>query len=219
MYNIANTIKGKSALADVFRESGAEVRALKESIRSDVLSGVDGLVISGPFAPLAVEEMQSILNFIAHGGKLAVMLHIPMPVGQLLQQLGVIVSNGVINEQANMIDGKPLDFYVVDLKAHALTRNIDRFAAYGCWALNNVGKNTEVVARTGQKSWVDLTKDGVLGQGDAQLPLGVLVTGFFGKGEFAVFGDDAIFQNQFLEKDNRTLAKNLAGWFAGKSTN
>jgi len=36
----------------------------------------------------------------------------------------------------------------------------------------------------------------------------VLVTGQVGNGAFAVFGDDAIFQNKFLYGTNRKLAAN-----------
>ena len=43
---------------------------------------------------------------------------------------------------------------------------------------------------------------------------GILVVGQRGRGRFAVFGDDAIFQNRFLDASNRKLAQNLAGWLA-----
>jgi hypothetical protein len=41
---------------------------------------------------------------------------------------------------------------------------------------------------------------------------GVVVSGDLGNGRFIVFGDDAIFQNKFLDNSNRQLAKNLARW-------
>jgi hypothetical protein len=31
--------------------------------------------------------------------------------------------------------------------------------------------------------------------------------------QFLVFGDDAIFQNKFMDAHNKALAANLAGWF------
>lgn len=43
----------------------------------------------------------------------------------------------------------------------------------------------------------------------------MVVAGSYGKGRFAVFGDDAIFQNRFLDADNRKLAANLARWLKG----
>jgi hypothetical protein len=42
--------------------------------------------------------------------------------------------------------------------------------------------------------------------------VGVIVAGELGAGRFVVFGDDAIFQNKFLDEQNRRLAKNLARW-------
>jgi len=47
---------------------------------------------------------------------------------------------------------------------------------------------------------------------DAVQAFGVLVAGSRGKGRFAVFGADAIFQNRFLDESNRQLAGNLAAW-------
>jgi hypothetical protein len=40
----------------------------------------------------------------------------------------------------------------------------------------------------------------------------VVVTGELGAGRFIIFGDDAVFQNRFLDRQNRQLAKNLARW-------
>jgi hypothetical protein len=31
-----------------------------------------------------------------------------------------------------------------------------------------------------------------------------------------VFGDDAMFQNRYLDENNSRLAANLSGWLAGK---
>ena len=40
----------------------------------------------------------------------------------------------------------------------------------------------------------------------------VVLAGHRGRGWFAVFGDDAIFQNQFLVGGNLALATNLVTW-------
>ena len=52
-------------------------------------------------------------------------------------------------------------------------------------------------------------------KGDAGGPFTVAVSGTLGAGLFAVFGDDAIFQNRYLDEDNGRLAANLSGWLAG----
>lgn len=43
----------------------------------------------------------------------------------------------------------------------------------------------------------------------------LVVSGRLDKGEFVVFGGDALFQNQFLAGDNLQLARNLAAWLCG----
>ena len=39
-----------------------------------------------------------------------------------------------------------------------------------------------------------------------------VVAGEIGKGGYIVFGDDAIFQNEFLERYNGPFAKNMVKW-------
>ncbi|HXQ23784.1 MAG TPA: hypothetical protein VN812_19045, partial [Candidatus Acidoferrales bacterium] len=51
-----------------------------------------------------------------------------------------------------------------------------------------------------------------LDPGDAVQSFGVLVAGQLGLGRFAIFGDDALFQNQFLMGGNVVLARNLVAW-------
>jgi hypothetical protein len=46
----------------------------------------------------------------------------------------------------------------------------------------------------------------------------VVIAGSLGRGEFAVFGDDAIFQNRFLKDENLLLGKNLVKWMLEKSS-
>jgi hypothetical protein len=51
-----------------------------------------------------------------------------------------------------------------------------------------------------------------LSKGDIVQSFGVVVQGTHGAGRFVVFGDDAIFQNKFLDASNKQLARNLARW-------
>ena len=55
-------------------------------------------------------------------------------------------------------------------------------------------------------------RDGVQGEGEPSMSLGVLVAGKIGTGEFVVIGDDAIFQNKFLSDANLVLAQNISVW-------
>ncbi len=201
-----------SGLAGMFQDGGFHVAVSRQKISGKTLTGVKVLVISGPFLSFTPAEIDSIATFIANGGRVCVMLHIASPVAPLLEKLGVAISNGVIYERENLINDNPLDFYVTRFKQHILNKDLARFDVFGAWALMNMGNNAEVLAQTSPSSWVDLNKDGMLGKGDAVQSLGVVVAGQNGYGRFIVFGDDAIFQNKFLNKDNTALARNLISW-------
>ena len=71
------------------------------------------------------------------------------------------------------------------------------------------------MAETGPEAWVDLNGNQKFDKGDVRQAFAVIVAGTRGKGRIAVFGDDAAFQNQFLQGDNRRLAENLASWLLG----
>ena len=49
-------------------------------------------------------------------------------------------------------------------------------------------------------------------QRDAVQSFAVAIAGQSGNGRFVVFGDDAIFQNQFFKGNNQVLGRNLARW-------
>jgi len=201
-----------TALAERFRAEGIAVRTGNETLNGDQLAGIEALIISGPFIPLAPEEIDAVLRFVKDGGHLAVMLHIGPPAISLLHRLGVDVANGVVRETSNLIGEEPLDFYVTDLPSHPLTLGLEHFAVFGSWAVTGFGEGTEIIARTGPKAWVDLDRDQKLGQQDAVQAFGIAVAGRLGRGRFVIFGDDAIFQNRFLAEHNATLADNLVRW-------
>jgi hypothetical protein len=204
-----------SSLAAVVREGGEDVASLQTPLTDAALAGADALVISGPFVPLSAEEVSTVVRFLDRGGRLAVMLHIGIPAGELLHRLGVDFSNAVIHEQHDTIDADPANFRVTRFASHPLLSGVKRFSLYGVWALMATGDNARVITATSPDAWVDLDGDGTLSAGDAVQSFGVVVAGTSGRGEFLVFGDDAIFQNKFLDVDNRTLAANLAAWLAG----
>jgi hypothetical protein len=203
-----------SGLAALFQEQGVAVKTTREGITDNTLSGVDALVVSGPFAPFTSAEIDATTRFLTRGGRLCVMLHIPPPMADLLHQLNVDVSNGVIHERENVIGDDPLNFHITTLAAHPLTENVQAFDAFGVWALQSTGDNAASIAQTGPQAWVDLNGNRALDGGDAVQSFGVVVAGQFGKGRFVLFGDDAIFQNQFLTGGNAVLGKNLARWLA-----
>jgi len=205
-----------SGLARLFREGGFEVKSSRQTITPELLAGVNGLVISGPFTAFTAAEAATIKKFVERGGRVTVMIHITPPLLYTLGEFGIASTNGPINETKNVLGGGGKDFSVTRLKPHPITKGLKKFSAYGAWGLNTERGNAKIIARTGPKSWVDLNKNGKFEPRDGQGEFGVIIAGTLGKGGFAVFGDDAIFQNKFLKDDNLMLGKNLVEWMRGK---
>ncbi len=205
-----------SGLATVLQEEGLNVLYRRGPLRGEDLEGIDAFVISGPFAPFTTGEVSMIMEYLRGGGRLSVMLHIGHPVLPLLQALGVAVSAGVVNERENTVAGNPLDFRVTRLEPHPLHENLERYALYGAWGLDTAGGSARLIARTGTRAWIDTSRDRAHSPDEPEGPVGVVAAGQVGKGSFVVFGDDAIFQNRFLEGENLSLARNLAHWLAAK---
>lgn len=200
------------SLAAIMKGEGADVKSSKEPLSDALLANVNALVISGPFQPLTAQEVEAVLRFIERGGRAVFMLHIGMPFAELLHKLEVDFTNLPLFEQENIIDGNSKNFQVKSLEAGELFSSMDHFSAYGVWALMNTAPTARIVASTSPKAWVDLNGDGKLSRGDVMQQFGVAIMGEYGAGRFVVFGDDAIFQNRFLDEGNTKLAKNLARW-------
>ncbi len=201
-----------SSLATIFTRKGFKVLASSAPLTEEVLANVNAIVLSGPFKACSQAEIDALVRFLERGGKLAAMLHIGQPLDTLLQRLDVAFSNGVIHEQQYVIDGNPLNFLVTSFQTHPITKGLAQFSLYGGWALVNSGNNASVIAATSPEAWIDLNGDRKLSKGDAVQSFGVIVAGAQGSGSFVIFGDDAIFQNQFLDESNKQLAGNLADW-------
>lgn len=201
-----------SGLATQFESQGLRVATSAQEIDDTILSGADVLVISGAFAPFTLAETDAIMRFVTRGGRLCAMLHIPQPLLPLLERLGVVTSNGVIRERENLIDVDPMNFRVTRLAQHELTKGLDSFDVFGAWALQGSGDKAAAVAQTGATAWVDLNHDRELQERDAVQSFAVTMAGQLGTGRFVVFGDDAVFQNQFFKGNNEGLGRNLARW-------
>ncbi len=201
-----------SGLARLFVEQGARVRTSRSAITDRLLHDVDVLIISGPFATISRQETAAIIRFLSRGGKLAAMVHVTPPFDFLFPRLGTAVSRAVVVEQENIINGNPLDFAVKDLPPSPLTWGVTSFAVHGGWALLNTKKDGAAIARTSPRAWLDLNGNHAFDGQDVRQAFAVILTGKVGAGRFVVCGDDAIFQNRFLDGGNRTLARNLARW-------
>lgn len=202
-----------SGFAAILKAEGFSAKSSTEVITDDLLKGVDAVVISGPFKNIEPQEVEVLLSFLERGGRLAVMLHIGSPFSELLRRLEVDFTNYVLYEQENIIDNDPRNFQIKALQTNPLFAAMEHFSLYGGWALMNTAPSARLIASTTSKGWVDLNGDKKLSKGDVVQAFGVVAVGESGAGRFVVFGDDAIFQNRFLDESNRQLAKNLARWF------
>jgi hypothetical protein len=201
-----------SRLSGLLRKEGYDVKVNAGQIKDTTLKTTDVLIISGAFQPLLPEETNAIVRFLEKGGKLCVMLHIPQPLRGVMSRLKVYASNGVIEEQENTINNAPKEFFITKMEKHEITRGLKKIGVHGAWALMTESKTAQIIARTGPKAWVDLNRDGKFNKTDARQSFGVVIAGSLGKGKYVIFGDDAIFQNKFLDQENMPLGKNLADW-------
>lgn len=200
-----------SGLAALLKEEGLQVTTGRERLTDESLDKA-ALVISGPFEPLAPEEVDAVARFLERGGRVALMLHIGQPLAGLIHRVGADFSNSVLHERRNVIDGNDITFMVRDLATHPLFGGMEQFGLYGGWALNGLTP----LARTSSEAWVDLDGNRKLSERDAKDRFTVVAEGNVGAGRILIFGDDAIFQNRYLDDSNTRLARNLAHWLAGQ---
>lgn len=201
-----------SALSELYETKGLVVRSELSPLTDDTLNVVDVLVISGPFVPLSTDEIKAVSKFVENGGGLAMMLHIAPPLGDLLHRLDVDFTNGTLREVKQVIGDNPLDFKVNDFADHPVMVGLESFSLYGSWALRGTAPHVVSLAQTSKHGWVDLDRDNRPSQADAMQQFSVMVAGELGQGRYVVIGDDAVFQNQFLDEFNSQLAVQMIEW-------
>ena len=205
-----------SEFAQIITDSGNQVQSVKHPLTPKVLAQVDALIISGPFKAFSQKELTSIKSFVQSGGKLVVLIHIAPTVGGLLAHFEVKVSNYVINEKQDLIENSTKNFKVTNLSKHQLFKGIDNFNLYGGWALKGTNANTQSLAQSSHQAWLDLNRNKQQDPQDFNLTADVVLHSNVGHGEILIFADDAIFQNQFMQGNNKKLAENLALWLTKK---
>lgn len=196
-------------------KAGGPVDVNEGLITPATLKGVRTYVIAGPAGELTRDDIVILQSFVRRGGNLLVLLHIAPPVARLTESFGIIVSNFVVSEQENIIQGKSQDFYVHRFAKHPVTKGIKHLAVFGAWGLMaDATTGSKVVASTTDKAWADLNRNRTLDEGEPVLDFGIVAVSRFGGGKVVVVADDAPFANQFLDKaDNRKFAQNIIDWF------
>lgn len=200
-----------SSWAELFKAQGVEVVSSQAPLDQLNLDAYTALIISGAFKPFSSAERRHLLQYVEQGGSVVILLHVGPLNGELLADLGVGVSNGVIFDPAQRIGESSSDFSVVLTESHPLLHGIEQLKVYGIWALNP-GTHAQSLFNASPAAWMDLNRNRQQDSAEPVAPFSLAVTGFRGLGRFVVIGDDAVFQNRFLVDENRQLASNLVDW-------
>ncbi|MFQ5737037.1 MAG: DUF4350 domain-containing protein [Thermodesulfobacteriota bacterium] len=202
-----------SGFYDMLKASGAQLSINKGPVTTKTLADAGTYIIAGPTQKFTHAETGALHTFINNGGNLLVMLHISSPVAQLTESFGILVSNFVISEQTDLIEGLSQDFYVKRFAPHPVTRGLKKVAVYGTWGLLAQGAAKEV-ATTSDKAWADMDRNRKLDEGEPVQKFAIIAVATYGAGKVVVVADDAPFANRFLdEADNHRLAGNIIEWF------
>ncbi len=196
-----------------FKKAGAQASVNMRTITPEILKDLDAYVIAGPASPLITPEILALKGFIGDGGSLLVLLHISGPVARLTEAFGIVVSNFVVSEENNTIEGRSQDFYVTDISDSPVTKGLKKIAVYGTWALLPDNEQS-AVAKTTEKAWADLNRNRVKDKGEPTQAFTIVAVKQYKAGRVVVVADDAPFANAFINVgDNAKLASNIIEWF------
>jgi hypothetical protein len=196
-----------------FKKAGAETSVNMRTVTPAVLKDLDAYVIAGPASPLITPEILALKSFIGDGGSLLVLLHISGPVARLTEAFGIVVSNFVVSEEENTIEGRSQDFYVTKLSDSPVTKGLKKIAVYGTWALLPDNEENSV-AKTSEKAWADLNRNRKKDKGEPTQAFTIVAVKKYKAGRVVVVADDAPFANAFINVgDNARLASNIIEWF------
>ena len=193
-------------------ETGFDVIERAEPLSPASLADIHLLIIAGPTRPFEDTEVETIHQFVINGGRLLVLLHIAPPVARLTESFSIFVSNFVISEPEETLQGNPQDFGVTRFTDHKLTQGLSRISVYGTWGLL-AEDPARIIAETSPEAWVDLDRNARVDDEEPRQSFGIIAVAQPGKGRVVVVADDAPFATRFLsEADNRVLAGNILQW-------
>ena len=106
---------------EMIKASGVTTAVNTETVTSKKLSGVKTYVIAGPAMGFTEQEGTALKNFVKNGGNLLILAHISPPVAPITSMFGILISNFVVAEQNNTIEGRAQDFLVTKFSEHPAT--------------------------------------------------------------------------------------------------
>jgi len=199
----------------MFEAAGFRNRMNNQEITADSLKDVNTLVLYGPMVPLLGSELQAVEQFVKGGGNLLVQLHIAAPAMNLTEKFYILATNGIILDEANKL-GQATDFYVPEIKAHPLTKDIKRLAVFGSWGLLSL-QGAQTIAATSNKAWMEQNGNKTRDSFEEARSYGIVAINDKIGGKVVVIADDAPFLDNFIgEANNREFARNLILWFKGQ---
>lgn len=203
---------GLKRFVSLFEKNGDKVHIKAPNFNAPREARPDVLVLPGSMMAYSPKEINSIEKFVKEGGSLLVLLHISPPLAGVTKRFGIVLSNAVISDTENLIDGQSQDFYAKHISPHPVTEGVSSVAVYGTWGLLPE-KDARVVAATSDNAFADFNRNRVRDKDEPKIKVGVVAISEYGKGKVVVVADDAPLANAFLDKgDNLKLAKNIVSW-------
>ena len=203
---------GLKRFVSLFEKNGDNVHIKAPKFNAPKEARPDVLILPGSMTPYSGHEINKIEKFVKEGGSLLVLLHIAPPLARVTEVFGIVLSNAVISETENLIDGQSQDFYAKHISPHPVTEGVSSVAVYGTWGLLPE-KEARVVAATGDNAFPDFNRNRVRDKDEPRVKVGVVAISEYGKGKVVVVADDAPLANAFLDMgDNLKLAKNIVSW-------
>lgn len=203
---------GLKRFVSLFEKNGDKVHIKAPNFNAPKEARPDVLILPGSMTPYNVKEIYKIEKFVKEGGSLLVLLHIAPPLARVTERFGIVLSNAVISETENLIDGQSQDFYAKHISPHPVTESVSSVAVYGTWGLFPE-KEARVVAATSDRAFPDFNRNRIRDKDEPLVKVGVVAISEYGSGKVVVVADDAPLANAFLDKgDNLRLAKNIVSW-------
>lgn len=203
---------GLKSFVSLFEKKGAKVYIKAPDFNGAKELRPDLIVLPGTMMEYSPKEIDQIENFVNAGGNLLVLLHIAPTLARVTERFGIVLSNAVISETENLLDGKSQDFYAKDIVPHPVTKGVSSVALYGTWGMM-AEKGAKIVAYTGDNAYPDFNRNRVRDENEPGIKVGVVAVSEHGSGKVVVVADDAPLANAFLGMgDNLKLAENIVSW-------